>query len=215
MSKLKTRGRTLDYAAGVYDWCQEHVYLGRDRMARARLLDLIDLSHCQRVLDLGCATGNLTLDVARVLSPEAEAVGIDAAESMVAKAKAKASGLPADFRVALAEDLPFGDGEFDAAVSSFFFHHLPADLKAKSLAEAFRVLRPGSRLLVVDLDRPTSLLGALVGYASFVLLVQKPIHENLQGVLPGLMHDAGFVDVQPRDHWYGLVSFFTAVRAPR
>ena len=237
---LSTKGRTLNFAAPVYDWCQEHLYLGRDRRARERLVELLGVPHAPggdrtatappeegvcgpreagplRVLDLGCATGNLTLDVARRLGASGRCVGIDAAPKMVAHArrKAAAAGQPAEFREALAEDLPFEDNAFDAVVSSFFFHHLPLDLKRRSFAEAVRVLKPGAGLAIVDVDRPTHLWGWLVGYASFVLLVQKPIYENLRGVLPGLMAEAGLRDVVRVDHWYGLVSFYTARKPAR
>ena len=148
----KTKGRTLNYAARVYDFCQERMYLSRDRMTRERLMELVDFSQFGAVLDVGCATGNLTLDIARHLSPGGNVVGIDAAPNMVAVARRKAGDLPVEFRVALAEELPFDDGTFDAVASTFFFHHLPLDLKRRAFAEAFRVLQPGGWIVTVDID---------------------------------------------------------------
>lgn len=60
----------------------------------------------------------------------------------------------------IAEDLPYGDGSFDAVVSSLFFHHVDFDLKVKALAEAWRVLRPHGKLVIADIHTPTTADGA-------------------------------------------------------
>jgi ubiquinone/menaquinone biosynthesis C-methylase UbiE len=70
----------------------------------------------------------------------------------VAKKSSARMATPIEFRVAPIEHLPFDDGEFDAALSSLMLHHLPDDLKDRGLAEVRRVLKPGGRLVVVDLS---------------------------------------------------------------
>lgn len=85
---------------------------------------------------------------------------------------------------------------FDAVISSLFYHHVPLDLKLQSLREAFRVLQPGGKLVVADMDKPTTFLEALVSHASRWLLLQPQIGENIRGVLPELMIEAGFLPPQ-------------------
>jgi len=208
----KTRGRTLNYAAPVYDFVVDTLSLGVDGKARQRLLDIEGFADCDRVLDVGCATGTLTVQIAERLRGRGCVVGVDAAPRMIDVASRKAGDLPVRFEVQLAEDLTFPDESFDRVVNTMFLHHMPLDLKERALAEMVRVLEPGGRILTVDIDRPTTFVGAVVGYGSFVLLVQKPIYENLRGILPELMRAAGVADVQRLDHRYGLVSFFVGVK---
>ena len=210
--RLKTRGRTLNFAAPVYDFVVDRLSLGQEGKVRDRFLELASFAEARNVLDVGCATGSLTVRIAERLSDGGRVVGIDAAPRMVQRASEKVGGLPVRFDVQLAEDLDFPDSSFDTVVNTMFFHHLPIDLKERALAEMFRVLQPGGRLFTVDVDRPTTLFGAAVGYASFVLLIQKPIYENLRGVLPQLMRAAGFTDVDCMDHTHGFISFFSAAR---
>src|SRR4030067_118878 len=77
--------------------------------------------------------------------------GTAAAREMIEQARRKAAkaGAKADFRVALIEELPFGEAEFDLVLSSFMLHHLPDGVKRKGLAEVRRVLKPGGRFLAV------------------------------------------------------------------
>jgi ubiquinone/menaquinone biosynthesis C-methylase UbiE len=102
-----------------------------------------------RVLDLACGPGLVAEALAPVVG---EIVGVDATPEMVARARARlaAAGTSrAAFHVAAAEALPFDAEAFDAVVTRLSFHHFP-DLRAV-LAETRRVLRPGGRLVVVDL----------------------------------------------------------------
>jgi SAM-dependent methyltransferase len=57
----------------------------------------------------------------------------------------------AEYQLAAAEALPFGDDVFDVVVSRLVFHHLIGDLQAQALTEISRVLRPGGRLVVADM----------------------------------------------------------------
>jgi len=213
--KPRTRGRDLDHVAWLYDPVLEGLSFGRERRFREKTLEYMDFAPTDRILDVGCGTGNLTLLIAGRLTPPGEAIGIDAAPRMieVARRKAKAAGSPARFEAGVAEALEFPDASFDLVVNSMFTHHIDTDLKRRAFAEMYRVLRPGGSLVTADVDRPSTLFGALLGWGARYLLVQKELVDNLRGELPDFMVKAGFGEVHRVDHLYGLVSFFTAVKA--
>lgn len=124
--------------------------------AVADLLELAAprLSDGYRILDVGTGTGQLALG-ALARWPSATLVGIDASSGMLDLAGAEAERhLAADARqrfervTAVADRLPFADGTFDAALSSFVFQLVPN--RARALREARRVLRPGGPLAYVS-----------------------------------------------------------------
>jgi SAM-dependent methyltransferase len=120
------------------------------------LLDRVDGAvdaGARRLIDIGTGTGTLARAAIRRW-PSVEVVGIDVSREMAAAADGEADRLlaPADrsrfsTRVAPADSLPFGDGEFDAAISSFVLQLVPNRFRA--LREAHRVIRPGGLLAYV------------------------------------------------------------------
>lgn len=196
-----TRGMPLGWLAPVYDWyCPK---LGLGPAFRARTIALAGLPPGMRVLEVGCGTGVLTRLSAAV---GGEAIGIDPAPEMIAVARQKATA-GAQFRLGVIESLPFADASFDVVFASTMLHHLPPQTKADGLREVFRVLRPGGRLVVADLDRPANPLWWLL----FLPLLAWPmIAGNLRGEVPDFLARAGFVPVRQCGRWLGLLSFWTA-----
>jgi ubiquinone/menaquinone biosynthesis C-methylase UbiE len=210
LKSVPTRGRTLDHAALVYDFLEPVLLLGKQVEYDSQIVTLLKLKGLDRVIDLGCGTGVLTRIIGDQLDSGAGGVsiGIDAAAKMIRVARKKRQSDSCRFEVAAAEDLPFEDETFDAAVSSLFFHHVPLDLKEEALSEAFRVLVPGGKLVIADMHTPTTWMGALVSHVSRWFFMQPQIGENIRGVLPMLIEKAGF---QPPVHvstYFGYIATF-------
>ncbi len=126
---------------------------GRERAFREQLVALARLQPGERVLDVGCGTGSLALAARRVVGSAGSVTGVDPSPEMIGRARGKArrAKLAIDLREAPAQALPFEAGSFDVVLSTLVLHQLPpADLHA-SVAEMIRVLRPGGRLLLVDI----------------------------------------------------------------
>src|SRR5215475_1104449 len=119
--------------------------------AHRLLADQADLRPGQRVLEIGCGTGNLLLMVKR-RHPDATVVGLDPDPEALARARRKAAraGLSVQLDRGFADELPYPDGSVDRVLSAFMFHHLePADRRS-ALREVRRVLAPGGSLHLLD-----------------------------------------------------------------
>jgi demethylmenaquinone methyltransferase/2-methoxy-6-polyprenyl-1,4-benzoquinol methylase len=121
---------------------------------RARAADLAELQPGARALDVACGTGDLALELAGRVGPGGEVVACDFSEQMLALARAKAAGTPT-VRVewANALELPYRDDEFAAATVGFGVRNF-ADLE-RGLSELVRVVRPGGKVVILEMTTPT------------------------------------------------------------
>jgi arsenite methyltransferase len=121
---------------------------------RAATLQALALQAGERVVDVGSGPGLLAAEMATQVGPAGRVVGLDLSDPMLALSRQRHAG-PASSRClrflkADAARLPFADRSFDVAVSTQVYEYVP-DVPA-ALAEAYRVLRPGGRVLVLDTD---------------------------------------------------------------
>lgn len=210
----QTDGVTLDHAAKVYDTFAPLMTLGLERRFHRIVLAQLALRGDEQILDLGCGTGTLTRDIAAALTDKRKSIciGLDAAEEMTQIARRKAVGIPnIRFESAIAEKLPHADASFDAVVATFFFHHLHFELKKNVLAEAARVLKPGGRFIVVDVDIPTTWFGALCAHAGRWLFQQHEIAENIEGLLRIAFDESPF-QWRAVSHHSGYITVFELIR---
>ena len=146
-----------------YDWLVRVLTLGGEGTFRRQTLDLADLQPGETVLDIGSGTGTLLIEAAKRIGPSGSVHGIEPSSEMVAHArrKAAAQGVAASFAEGSADRLPFPGASFDLVFCTMVLHHLPAPMQAATIAEMRRVLRPGGRLVIVDLDNPKRVSAAL------------------------------------------------------
>lgn len=206
----RTSGRTLDHAAPVYDLLAPLMTFGLERGYRRKARALLQLQGQEQVLDVGCGTGTLSREIARDLDPQrSRVVGVDAAAAMIDVARRKGAALGnLQFDAALAEQLPYADRTFDCAVSTFFFHHIEFALKQRALAELKRTVKPGGRIVIVDVDTPSNLFGALCAWSGYLLFRQEEIRENIRGRLRQAIDGAGFTSMQLVSRHSGYISIF-------
>ena len=104
-----------------------------------------------KVLDIATGPGQPNISVAKAF-PDATVVLSDVSEDMLAKATAASKDLPNTSTViANAEDLPYGDNEFD--VVTCCYGYMFCEDKAKALQESYRVLKPGGMLVATTWDK--------------------------------------------------------------
>src|SRR5205085_8772771 len=124
---------------------------------RRRAVDLAAPPRGGRVLDVATGTGDLALELARRVGPDGEVIGTDFSERMLELARAKAAAALAPgvgFESGNALALPYADDSFDAATVGFGARNF-ADLRL-GLSEMARVVRPGGRVVVLEITTPTT-----------------------------------------------------------
>ena len=129
---------------------------GREGAFRERQLDLAHVTVGESVLDVGCGTGTLAIAAARRVGETGSVTGVDPSLELLARARKKArrAHVSVTLETAGGERLPFPDASFDVVLSSLVFHHLAHAALRSSALEMRRVLKPGGRLLVIDIGGP-------------------------------------------------------------
>ena len=141
----------FDRIAGVYDAMNTVMTAGLDRRWRQRAADLARLSPGDRALDVATGTGDLALELARRVGGGGEVVGADFSEAMLERARAKAPDGPR-FEWADALALPYESGSFDAATVGFGARNFSQ--LDRGVAEMARVVRPGGRVVILEITTP-------------------------------------------------------------
>jgi demethylmenaquinone methyltransferase/2-methoxy-6-polyprenyl-1,4-benzoquinol methylase len=196
----------FDRIAGVYDVMNSVMTAGLHHRWRERAVDLARVGPGSRALDVATGTGDLAIALA---ARGADVVGSDFSEGMLDRARAKSPAVRWEHGNAL--DLSYEDASFDAATVGFGARNF-SDL-AQGLREMTRVVRPGGRVVVLEITTPTRpplstffslwfdrivpLLGRLSGEDQAYTYLPSSV-KRFPGPreLGGVMADAGLVDVR-------------------
>jgi len=209
-----------------YDLMNRLLTAGMDRRWRSRALHALRLQPGERLLDLACGTGDLALQAARA---GVHSFGVDFAAPMLHLAAARAATAAGALRWVQgdAERLPLRNSTFDAVCCGFALRNF-ASLPA-AISEMARVLRPGGRIALLDVDRPRSrVIGAahslyfdrivpiIGGWLSdrraYRYLPQSTAYLPPAPELHALLESRGFADIALRRFLFGTVQLWSAAR---
>lgn len=210
-SSIQTEGRLIRWAS-FYDALANIVTLGQVGRLRQMTIEQALLQPGETLLDVGCGTGGVTLPAKRRVGNKGSAAGIDPSPEMIAVARRKAqrAGLEIDLRVGVIESLPFPDGTFDVVTASLMMHHLPRHLQVKGLAEIRRVLKPGGRILIADMIKPSTSLRK--GFFTTLPLHHRHTQFAAEDLLQ-LLIEARFEDVKQLNARFLAIGFVRAKKS--
>jgi demethylmenaquinone methyltransferase/2-methoxy-6-polyprenyl-1,4-benzoquinol methylase len=205
----------FDRIAGLYDRMNSVMTAGLHHQWRRRAADLAAVAPGSRVLDVATGTGDLALELAARVQPGGEVVGSDFSARMLELARAKAAagppGAAVRFETANALALPYDADTFDAATVGFGARNF-ADLE-RGVAEMARVVRPGGKVVILEITNPTKpplstffelwfdravpALGRLAGDAQAYSYLPRSV-RRFPGPqeLAGVMARAGLTDIR-------------------
>lgn len=141
--------------ANRYDLGNDLISAGTHRLYKKKALRVISLSKGDKVVDLCTGTGDLLIEAAKIVGEEGKAVGVDFSEEMleIARKRVRGSELKnVEIVHADVTNLPFEKDSFDAATMAFGLRNILE--RELALKEAFRVLRRGGRLSILEFSNP-------------------------------------------------------------
>ena len=162
---------------------------GKLRELRQRTANLARFQPGEKVLDVGCGTGTLAIEVQQCVGATGRVFGVDPGTKQIARARSKAArrNLPIEFQIGVIEHLNFPDQTFDVVLNTLMMHHLPDDLKHQGLSEIGRVLKPEGRLVIADFERSKERQDQPARFGAGESGIQD---------LPSFIEEAGFSQVE-------------------
>ena len=216
----QTRGLRVDGRVHLVDMMEDLLSAGSRQAILKATLDAADLRMGDRFVDVGCGTGELAMMAARIVSgglshgAAGEAIGIDATPGMIEIARQRAGSADAAvrFELGVAEALPLPDGTAQAVASTFFFHHLPTEVKREAMREMWRVLAPGGRLVIADYGWARGLVGLIASFPMRFNL-HEYVRSQLNGELERIIATEGLGEPENVQAFLGYIRVLRVIKA--
>jgi len=231
MFRLSDKGEKIQQMFGAiaprYDFLNRLLSFGIDRRWRKKTVRLLKYRSDARILDVATGTGDVALEIARTTPASVKITGADFCQEMVDRGIIKVAASPyadrIDFKVAPCEDLPFASDTFDSITIAFGIRNV-VDRKL-GLAEMWRVLRPGGRMLILEFSTPRSTFFRQIYYFYFRRLLpvvgglfsrynaykylpdsvlEFPSHEEFSHMIS----EAGFRNIHIHELTFGIATIY-------
>ncbi|PSN06727.1 methyltransferase type 11 [filamentous cyanobacterium CCP5] len=192
------KGYLTPDAAITYDPITRYVLPPNEVWVREAAVQSVK-GYPRRILDLGCGTGSTTVLMQQGF-PQAAVIGLDLSPYMLVMAdrKAQAANLPIQFRHGDAAATGLPEGSFDLVTASLLFHETPPSVAKAILQEAFRLLRPGGEVVILDGNQRT-----LRSTEWLSNIFEEPfIQAYAQGSTDAWLGAVGFEAIRTEDFWW-------------
>lgn len=187
-----------------------------EKKFRAKIIDELEPKNDEKILEFGFGTGqNIILAQQRNDKTKLIGVDIDPKVREIAKYKIKKLGLNITLDLYDGTTLPYTDNSFDKVFSSLVFHHLDKETKLSCLKEIYRVLKPNGQLSIGDWGKAKSKIMRFAFYVVQILDGFKTTNDNVNGLLPKYIGQAGFKNVIETDFIntkIGTYSYYKATK---
>ncbi len=231
MFRLSEKGEKIqqmfDTIAPRYDFLNRLLSFGIDRRWRKKAVRLLKYRENSRILDVATGTCDVALEIARTTPDSVRVTGADFSPEMVALGEAKVTSSPyaarIDLKVAPCEDLPFPSETFDSITIAFGIRNV-VDRKL-GLAEMWRVLKPGGRMIILEFSTPRSLFfrqvyhfyfrrvlpmvgGLFSTYNAYKYLPDSVLEFPSHEAFAQMIVEAGFRSVHIKELTFGIASIY-------
>ncbi len=212
MNKNYIPALTWDWLTPLYDFVLR--FIMREQVFKQHLVNQVNPQPGDKILDLGCGTGTLTLMI-QVQQPEAGLTGLDGDEKVleIARRKSLQGGFTKiQWRKGLAFNLPYPGEAFDLVTSCLVIHHLILPDKRKTFKEVFRILKPEGSFHIADFGLAHN------GFMRLISVIMSRFEhtvDNFNGQIPLLLHEAGFENIEETAHLnsiFGPLSLYRAIK---
>lgn len=231
MAKKEKIKSLFDNIAPDYDKLNHILSLNIDKGWRRKAVkEIADSAKPLKVLDVACGTGDFTIEIARKAAEGSSIIGIDLSEGMmkVGREKLKAAGIDATLEYGDCEALTYPGSSFDRVSVGFGvrnFEHLEIGLK-----EMYRVLKPGGKLVILELSVPSNpvirwcyklyflkILPAIGGWVSgnrgaYKYLPASVLHFPAPDKFIPMLKEAGFGDVRHKAFTLGICRMYVGIK---
>ena len=181
---------------------------------KSELIKQANIATNHKVLDFGVGTATLSLLLSKQ-QPDCYIEGVDVDEKILGIAKEKIDEQDAKIKLTKYDGikLPYPDKTFDRVITSLVFHHLDSEQKKNSLEEIKRVLKSDGELHTADWGKASNFLMRTLFYFVQFLDGFKTTNDNVKGLLPNYIENAGFYEVKTTMNFstiFGTLSLYKA-----